>query len=105
MKTYFVYILQCADNSYYTGITNNLTRRIAEHQEGCNPQFYTFFRRPITLKFFETFSNVNDAIKFEKQVKGWSRKEKEALIDRNRERLKNLAICKNNSFHKNYENS
>ncbi|OJU77954.1 MAG: hypothetical protein BGO09_01860 [Bacteroidetes bacterium 47-18] len=80
MKYYYVYIVQCADNSYYTGITNNLEKRIAEHNEGTDPKCYTFKRRPVILVFQQQFTDVNQAIAFEKQVKGWSRKKKEAII-------------------------
>jgi len=80
MKQYFVYILLCSDNSYYTGITNNLDRRLYEHENGTDPKSYTFKRRPVKLVFQEMFTEVIQAIAFEKQVKGWSRAKKEALI-------------------------
>jgi putative endonuclease len=80
MKQYFVYILLCSDNSYYTGITNNLDRRLYEHANGIDPKSYTFKRRPIKLVFQEMFTEVMQAIAFEKQVKGWNRAKKEALI-------------------------
>jgi putative endonuclease len=81
MKQYFVYILLCSDNSYYTGITNNLERRIYEHEIGHDPSSYTFKRRPLKLVFHEIFYDVNQAIAFEKQVKGWRRAKKEAIIN------------------------
>lgn len=80
MKSYFVYILKCCDDSYYTGITNNLERRILEHKSGLKIECYTFKRRPIELVWFEIFNDVTNAIKTEKQIKGWSRRKKEALI-------------------------
>ncbi|MFM7018404.1 GIY-YIG nuclease family protein [Flavobacterium sp.] len=80
MKSYFVYILKCCDASYYTGITNNLERRILEHKSGLNNECYTFSRRPIELMWFEIFNDVSNAIAIEKQIKGWSRRKKEALI-------------------------
>jgi len=83
MKQYFVYILLCADNSYYTGITNNLDKRLVEHQTGIDLKAYTFKRRPVKLVFHETFNDVNQAIAFEKQVKGWRRAKKEAIINGN----------------------
>ncbi|MDZ7740550.1 MAG: GIY-YIG nuclease family protein [Bacteroidota bacterium] len=53
MKTnYYVYILQCSDNSFYTGITNNLERRLKQHQAGINPDCYTFTRRPLHLVYY-----------------------------------------------------
>jgi putative endonuclease len=81
MNQYFVYILHCSDKSYYTGITNDLERRIYEHETGINLQCYTFKRRPHKLVFQERFPEVNQAIAFEKQVKGWSRAKKEAIIN------------------------
>ena len=102
MKQYFVYILKCADGSFYTGITNNLERRFNEHQSGYNPTAYTHSRRPVELVFYTDFPDPTQAIAFEKQVKGWSRKKKEAIIDRNWDRLKLLAECKNETSHRNY---
>ena len=80
MKTYFVYILKCSDNSYYTGVTNNIDRRLIEHKNGFDRTSYTFSRRPLELVYYETFQNPNDAIFWEKRIKGWTRKKKEALI-------------------------
>ena len=80
MKQYIVYIVRCGDNSYYTGITNDLSRRLLEHNEGMDPKSYTFNKRPVTLQFQYAFEEVRFAIAMEKQIKGWSRKKKEALI-------------------------
>ncbi len=80
---YYVYILLCADNSYYTGVTNDIDCRLFEHNFGNDVGAYTFFRKPLVLKYVGHFTNINDAIAFEKQVKGWSRKKKEALFDEN----------------------
>ena len=102
MKTYHVYILKCTDNSYYTGVTNDIDRRLEEHSDGLDPHCYTFKRRPLQMVFLQTFSEVKEAIAFEKQVKGWGRKKKEALIEGNWERLKVLAECNNESTHKNF---
>ncbi|HRN94311.1 MAG TPA: GIY-YIG nuclease family protein [Chitinophagales bacterium] len=101
METYYVYILKCADSSYYTGVTNNIDRRLAEHHNGINPECYTFKRRPLKLVFNYGFNDVNQAISFEKQLKGWSRKKKEAIINDHWEALKKLAECKNESHYKN----
>lgn len=87
MKTYYVYIIKCSDNTYYTGITNDLQRRFIEHQSGENENSYTFKRRPLQLVYYSEFSDVNTAIAKEKQIKKWSRKKKEALIKENYERL------------------
>ena len=90
MKTYFVYIIKCSDDSYYTGFTNNLDRRMIEHNEGKNKDSYTFDKRPIELVWFETFNDVLNAIAIEKQIKGWTRVKKEALI---KEDWDKLVLC------------
>jgi len=77
----YIYLLKCSDNSYYIGVTNNLERRLLEHNEGININCYTFSRRPIKLVFSELFDNAKKAIAFEKKIKGWSRKKKEALTN------------------------
>jgi putative endonuclease len=78
MKIYYVYILLCSDKSYYTGITNNLTKRLEDHSQGITK--YTRKRLPLRLVYYEEFEYVHDAIDREKQIKGWSRKKKIALI-------------------------
>ena len=80
MKTYSVYILKCSDGSYYTGITNNLERRLYEHVNGLIKSCYTQDKRPVKLMYYEEFNDVKIAISREKQIKNWSRKKKEALI-------------------------
>ena len=90
MKDYFVYIVSCSDESYYTGVTNNLERRIAEHNSGLIKGF-TSKRLPVKLVFSERFSDINDAIRLEKQIKGWSRIKKKALIEGNIELLVQLS--------------
>lgn len=100
MKRFFVYILKCSDQSYYTGVTNSIDRRLAEHNEGTDPFCYTFKRRPLNLVFLQEFMDVRDAISFEKQVKGWSRKKKEAIIKDQWELLKLLAECRNQTSHR-----
>jgi putative endonuclease len=91
---YSVYILKCCDGSYYTGVTNNLERRLREHQTGYNQTAYTFSRRPVELKYYEHFNDINTAIAWEKQIKGWSRKKKEALFISNWEEIQRLAKSK-----------
>lgn len=103
MRTYYVYILKCADKTYYTGFTNNLERRFSEHQDGENINAYTYKRRPVDLVFYEEFSDPNYAIAFEKKVKDWSRKKKEALIESNWEKLKVYSRCLNKTSHKYYK--
>ncbi|CAN5252272.1 hypothetical protein BH09BAC5_BH09BAC5_06030 [soil metagenome] len=81
MIRYSTYILLCADDSYYTGITNDLDRRIIEHEEGINEGAYTADRRPVKLVWWAEYKHVDRAITREKQIKGWSRAKKEALIE------------------------
>ena len=102
MKQYYVYILKCSDNSYYTGMTNDINRRLLEHQNGINTGCYTYKKRPVELVFYTEFNEVIQAIAFEKQVKGWSRKKKEAIINDKWEDLKKLAECQNESNSSNF---
>ena len=88
----YVYILGCSDSSYYIGVTNNYEERFNEHQNGMNPECYTFERRPLTLEYVEEFDNPLDAIAREKQLKGWSRAKKEALIRGNKDELSRLSL-------------
>lgn len=78
-ETYHVYILRCHDGSYYVGITNDLERCFAEHQEGKDPDSYTYDKRPVKLVYSAVFTDIRDAIWWEKEVKGWRREKKEAL--------------------------
>ncbi len=80
MKTYYVYMLLCADGSFYVGVTNDLELRFGQHQFGLDPRCYTFKRRPLKLVNSSDFRNVDDAIAWEKHLKGWSRAKKRALI-------------------------
>ena len=95
MKGY-MYILECVDGTYYTGSTIDLDRRLEQHQngEGAN---YTHKRLPVKLVYFEEFGRIDDAFYREKQVQGWTRAKKEALIDNNPGLLHDLAECKNDS--------
>lgn len=82
-------------------MTNNITRRVLEHQKGVNKDCYTYNRRPVELVFCTEFNQVVLAIAFEKQVKGWSRKKKEAIINDKWDELKKLSECLNDSHYKN----
>lgn len=77
----FVYMLQCADGSFYIGSarSDDLSQRVAEHQAGVYPG-YTYTRRPLRLVWSEHFDRITDAIAAERKIKGWSRAKKEALI-------------------------
>jgi putative endonuclease len=81
MKCVFLYIVECSDGSYYTGITNNPERRMNEHNAGFDKESYTYSRRPVILKYCTEFYDPNLAIYWEKRIKGWSHKKKKALID------------------------
>jgi putative endonuclease len=77
---FHVYILQCADKSYYVGLARaGLDKRIAEHQGG-EYRGYTFSRRPVTLVWSDEFQWLTDAIACERRLKGWRREKKDALI-------------------------
>jgi len=100
MYNYYVYILKCSDNSYYTGITNNINRRTQEHQEGKDKKAYTYKRRPIVLEHYQKFNNVLEAIYFEKKIKGWTRAKKTALINNDFDMLQILSECRNATHYK-----
>ena len=87
----FVYIVKCKDDSYYTGLTNNVEKRVVEHNSGLDETSYTYSRRPVKLLYSQEFSDMNQAIRFEKQVKGWSKAKKEALIEGDFEKLVKLS--------------
>ncbi len=80
-----------------------MDRRLLEHEQSNSPDSYTATRRPVEIVFVERFSDVQQAISFEKKIKGWSRKKKEAIIKDNWEKLPALARCKNETSHVNYE--
>lgn len=92
-----MYILQCNDNSYYTGSTNDLGRRLYQHQEGMGAN-YTKKRRPLKLVYFEEYDRVDHAYYREQQVKGWRRAKKEALINGRDELLPSLAKAYGNTL-------
>ena len=94
---YYVYIVICRDNSYYTGITNNIERRLWEHNTGYNQKCFTYERRPVELKYLQHFQHVKQAIAWEKQLKGWSRSKKEALFREDWEEIKRLSNSKQQS--------
>ena len=91
VNTYYVYMLRCADASFYVGITNDLELRIAQHQSAEDRRCYTFSRLPVVLVHSSEFRNVDDAIAWEKHLKGWSRGKKLALIENDWSRIRQLA--------------
>ena len=78
--SFWVYILRCADGSYYTGHTDNLENRLGQHSAGAISDCYTSNRRPVELVFYQEFPTRNEALASEQQIKGWGRKKKEAMI-------------------------
>jgi putative endonuclease len=101
-KTYWVYILKCSDGSYYTGPTSDIEKRINEHKNG-TVKGYTSKRLPVKLIFSESFDAVYYAISAERQIKGWTRAKKEALIKGDFQLLHKLSECKNESNYTNYK--
>ena len=95
MKSYYVYILKCNDNSYYTGCTDDLARRLNEHSIPYRKEngvlSYVGKRLPYALMFAEEFSELYEALVAERMIKGWSRKKKEALIRHDWDEISNLA--------------
>jgi len=80
MSKYFVYMLRCADNTLYTGITTDLERRVDEHNNSTKGAKYTKARRPVKLVYTETYETRSEASKREYFIKQMSRKEKTELI-------------------------
>ena len=78
----FVYILRFSDDSYYVGSHRGIDvqARVSEHDAGADRSAYTFLRRSVTLLWCEWFSRFDDAVAFERRIKGWSRKKKEAFV-------------------------
>ena len=87
----YMYILLCNDDSYYTGSTLNLEKRLWEHQNGLGAN-YTKNRLPIKLIYSEEYERVDDAFTREKQVQGWGREKKGALIKEKFDILPELSI-------------
>lgn len=85
-----MYILLCANGKYYTGSTKNLELRLLQHQNG-EGAIFTKKHLPVRLVYFEEFQRIDEAFYREKQIQGWSRKKKEALINSNNELLPALS--------------
>ena len=90
MNPFFVYMLRCADGSYYVGHTDDLERRVIEHQHGAIPG-HTYARRPVRLVWSDEVDTRDDALQREMQIKRWSRAKKEALIGADWEALKRFS--------------
>jgi len=78
--SFWVYILKCSDGSYYTGHTDNLEMRMAQHRGRAFQSCYTATRLPVDLVFSQEFPSREEALASERQIKGWSRKKKEAMM-------------------------
>ena len=89
----WVYILRCSDGSYYVGSTRweDPGRRLSEHELGVSATAYTASRRPVRIVFAEYFERIVEAVALERQIKGWSRAKKEALMARDFDLLKSLS--------------
>ena len=90
MQDFFVYILKCNDCSYYVGHTDNIEERISKHKSGLFGG-YTKTRLPIEVMFIQQFGTRDEAFNAERQIKGWSRAKKEALIKQDWKLLTHLA--------------
>jgi putative endonuclease len=90
MSRGFTYILECADGSFYTGSTKDLEKRLWEHNNGIGAN-YTKKRLPVELVYYEEYSRIDEAFYREKQIQGWSRRKKFALIEGKTELLPKLA--------------
>ncbi len=101
----YVYILKCADESSYVGVTNSIESRVLIHNNDTNVSAYTYSRRPVNLVWFNHFESNMEAIKWEKKLKGWTRRKKQALIESNYELLHEFSECKNESNYKKVKGS
>lgn len=100
-KRFWVYILLCADDRYYVGMTSNIERRMEQHRQKRFPRAYTAARLPVTLVFLQEFSEARHARSYERKLKGWSHRKKEALIENDVVRLHLLAECRNETHYRN----
>lgn len=96
MKPFWTYILRCSDDSYYTGHTDDLEQRMAQHESGEIHSCYTRKRRPVELIWSQAFSGREEALANEQQIKGWSRKKKEAMIQGDWSEVSRLAKSSSN---------
>jgi len=87
-----VYVLRCSDGSYYVGVAGDIPVRVERHNAG-RGSLWTRKRRPVTLVYSESFPTIQLAESRERQLKGWSRAKKEALIVADSAKLKHLSLC------------
>lgn len=88
--------MECSDGSFYTGSTIDLDKRFVDSQEGRGAN-HTKKRLPVKLVYFEEFQRIDEAFLREKQIQGWTREKKIALIEQNYKALSKPAECKNES--------
>jgi len=93
MQDFFVYILQCSDGSFYIGHTDDLKKRVYQHQMN-HYKCYTSKKLPVNLVFYETFGSRDEAIAAERQIKGWSRIKKQALIEGNFDKIRIMCFSR-----------
>src|ERR1700751_3201468 len=91
MNTYYVYVLRCIDGTFYTGVTNDIDRRVGEHHDGQYTYCYTYMRRPLILVHVSEFAWIDQAIAFEKQFKRWTHRKKRCFIEGKWDELKRFA--------------
>jgi len=99
MKKGYVYILQCSVGNFYTGSTIDIDKRLLEHQDGRGAN-HTRKRLPVDLVFCQEYTRIEEAFKREKQIQGWGRSKKTALIEQNFEQLKVFSECLNETNYK-----
>ena len=98
MTTAYTYILQCANGEYYVGSTTDLDKRLQEHQAGLGAKF-TRTHLPVKLVYYEEYPSISQAFARERQLHGWSRAKKEALIKGDLDSLRPLSLSKGHSKH------
>ncbi|QOJ27746.1 MAG: GIY-YIG nuclease family protein [Ignavibacteriales bacterium] len=99
----YMYILRCADGTYYTGSTTDLELRLLQHQQGEGAN-YTRKNLPVELVYYEEYERIDEAFVREKQVQRWSQKKKEALMNSDIESVKKLSECHNKTHYRYYKN-
>ena len=99
-KKGWLYILECADGSYYTGSTSQLDGRLVQHELGAIEGF-TSEHSPFTVALVLEFGMIHEAASVEKQIKGWTREKKKALIAGRFDLLHELAVCRNVTHYRN----
>lgn len=92
---FYVFILRCKDGRFYTGITTDLKKEIENHENGVNRKSFTFYRRPLILEWYQTFTNRDQALAIKKKLTGWSAQKKQAFLEKNFDHIITLAECRN----------